>query len=490
MPSVKVCLWNIQNYGQESRKYGGFTNRLRNRFIANFAVKHEIDVLFIQEVDQEPHDALFDLRTYVNWLYPDEDDQDWRASWCGSAIASRRTDEVTEAGQLTYRTGARTEGYAVMWRGDRDTFDVVAAINDIGSGNIPTILRSPLNISQRGRPARNNRIGGMDERFSATGGFTLAQPFPYDYDEEEEDYVLLDHWPRLNYPGTSRLDAMGLQWAKSRRPVYVVLQLSDGRLCPVSVYHAPSNQTRSSWGAYIAGLSREIYATNAVENYLPVADRYVAVRASIFGGDFNRTVSAGDWPGDYAYFTSGRQRTYAGGASNTGVPAPPATDAQRRTTVQIVSGAGHDVPITGANNSDYLQWKIDLVFFPTGAGTAAERIDLLNELRTDGAVYSRALKKTAAMMDDLEVLVANPPRGVEMRLTPTGPQVKRRVRRNHTWVDVWVAMISGSWGGTFVDWNETKRQFAAGQVADARRAAEYLHIFVSDHLPLVATIDV
>ena len=111
-------------------------------------------------------------------------------------------------------------------------------------------------------------------------------------------------------------------------------------------------------------------------------------------------------------------------------------------------------------------------------------------LGTDGAVYSRALKKTAAMMDDLEVLVANPPRGVEMRLTPTGPQVKRRVRRNHTWVDVWVAMISGSWGGTFVDWNETKRQFAAGQVADARRAAEYLHIFVSDHLPLVATIDV
>ena len=49
-------------------------------------------------------------------------------------------------------------------------------------------------------------------------------------------------------------------------------------------------------------------------------------------------------------------------------------------------------------------------------------------------------------------------------------------------------IISGAWGGTFTDWDESKTQFAAGDVTDARRAAEYLHIFVSDHLPLVATV--
>ena len=56
MPVVDVCLWNIQNYGQDSGKYNGTgtNNSLRNRFIAAFVVEqaegHELQWYATQEI--------------------------------------------------------------------------------------------------------------------------------------------------------------------------------------------------------------------------------------------------------------------------------------------------------------------------------------------------------------------------------------------------------------------------------------------------------
>ena len=72
----------------------------------------------------------------------------------------------------------------------------------------------------------------------------------------------------------------------------------------------------------------------------------------------------------------------------------------------------------------------------------------------------------------------------------TGPQEYRRGQDAYgRWAWGWHPMICGSWGGTFLDWNAFMGQLAGGRFTAARQAAEFYHIFVSDHLPLVATIE-
>ena len=90
MPSVKVCLWNIQNFGQPSGKYdgpnnGGSNNALRNRFVSRFVMRNQIDVLLIQEVQPRGVGSLADLVSKLNALCP-VGQRDWAYSFCGCAI--------------------------------------------------------------------------------------------------------------------------------------------------------------------------------------------------------------------------------------------------------------------------------------------------------------------------------------------------------------------------------------------------------------------
>lgn len=501
MPSVKVCIWNIQNYGQEAGRYNGagmaVGNALRNRFIARFVHANTIDVLLIQEVNQAPETALKDLRTRLNALYA-VGQRDWSISWCGSAIARASIDEATSKDDVIYRTGARTEGYAVVWRSRRATFDMIRALHPIADGKAPAAVRSPLNLSQRGRPTGNNQLGSDRDKFSATGGFVRTQAYPYNHDAATNTYKLMAAWPKLNYPATSKYDAAGIQWEKARRPVYVVLKLDDGHdtLCPVGAYHAPSNQVRSSWGAFMAGLAREIYAVNDINaGGAPQADRMVALTKCVFGGDFNWSEPQANWPGDYQYFTAARSRTYSGGADCDEVPVHTAGDPARRTTVQIVQGVAHNQPITGPNTNSYLRHKIDLVFYPTGSGITAERVNLLTELLADGArapanrIYSDPLQQTDAWLAYIEANIVNPFNYWPQRMVGTGPEQHVEIKpRGGRPYKKWLPVITGAWGATFTNWATTRAQFGAGAITDARRAAEYTHIFVSDHLPLVATI--
>ena len=139
MPNVKVCLWNIQNFGQNSEKYNGYdvtdrANTMRNAFVARFVHANAIDVLLIQEVSSSATAALTDLQGQLNALNAGGT-QDWCFSWCGSAIARGNVDEVQQPRQVAFRTGARTEGYAVLWRNAQAArFTMIRGLYDIAAG--------------------------------------------------------------------------------------------------------------------------------------------------------------------------------------------------------------------------------------------------------------------------------------------------------------------------------------------------------------------
>lgn len=488
MPVVDVCLWNIQNYGQDSGKYNGTgtNNELRNRFIAAFVHEHQIDVLMIMEMQPGMRAVLRDLVTKLNALYVAAGDKDWAYSFCGCAIdPGQNVDVVAESDDLTDRTGARSECYAVVWRYNRASFTMLEGIADIAYST--TVGQdSPLNISQLGRPTGQIPVGGAGKyKLQAWGGFRRANVYPYEWDGDA--YQLMDAWPKLNYPPTGKYQNVRPAWAGSRRPAYVVLQLNDGHnsLCPISVYHAPSQQVRASWGAYMSGLSRELYVVDDVDNHNrpdPAVDPVLA-NYGFVGGDYNYSVDGGDWPSDYKYFTKDLGQAYDTGADQRTTPDPTAADAQRRTTVQIITGQNHNVPIVGVNPDDYLSYKIDLGFNRRIPAITARRVNLITEVMANPHnAYNTALTQTAAFMNHV---VATLPNNASHQNTPTGPQ--RRVYNTKTRQWVWSPLVSGSWGSTFINWNTSRNQYHAHNITDARRAAEYVHIFVSDHLPLIAT---
>jgi len=491
MASVKVCLWNIQNFGQNAEKYNGHgvkdqANALRNDFVARFIHANAIDVVLVQEVSSTATPALTNLQTKLNALNAGGT-QDWSYSWCGSAIARGNVDVVRMPNDVAFRTGARTEGYAVLWRSEQTKrFTMVQALNQIAAGtNVagPGGSTSPLNISQLGRPTATEK-----GKFGAIGGFVRGQRYPYRGKANAPGYVPLDHWPKLSYPPTARTEALGVQWAKARRPVYIVLRLTDDTdLCPVCVYHAPSSQSRASWGAFVAGLAREIYAIEPVNKDTPMAKPPQTVRKGVFGGDFNLSINKDKWPGDYQYFTAPFGQAPNAGANRTETPGHSESDAKRRTTVQLLAD-NHRAPIKSKSADDYLKWKIDLAFCTRNV--TAKRVDLLAELTADSkGIYSVPLQRTHAFMAAVQTGIAKAPATQPQRLDAvTGPQKQVTSRRKKKKVSVWVPIISGAWGGTFTDWPESLKQFQAGRVTDPRRAAEFIHIFVSDHLPLVAEV--
>jgi len=487
-----VCLWNIQNYGQDSGKYNGTgaNNSLRNRFIAAFVVEHEIDVLMIMEMQPGMQAALADLVTKLNAAYAGAGNKDWAYSYCGCAIKNDAVDVVGAPADLIDRTGARSECYAVVWRYNRAAFTMIRGIAAIAQATTPG-RHSPLNISQLGRPTGNNNFAFVGPNtFGATGGFVRAQVYPYEYRYFQGGYQLMDHWPKLNYPRTSVLDVARPDWSRSRRPAYVVIELDDDdeTLCPIMAYHAPSNQQRASWGAFMNGLARELYVVdnvNGAKAPTPNADPVLADYGFV-GGDYNYSVDSDDWPEDYTYFVDDRGQAYDTGAFQQETPEHDDAPEDRRTTVQIITGQNHDVPINSANTDDYLRYKIDLGFHRAIPELTAQRVDLLTEVMANPHnAYNTALTRTAAFMNNL---VANlDDDDDDVRMTPTGPQ--RRLHKRQFGQAAWSPMVSGSWGSTFLNWNAARNNYAAHNITNARRAAEYIHIFVSDHLPLIATIN-
>lgn len=504
MPTVNVCLWNLQNYGGGNALLKwGVDSDLRNRFLRRFLASQQISVLLVMEAGTNSDPSLRNLVQWLNGELP-ANEADWCASLCGSAITDRSPNPPQRQTDLAFMTDARVEGYAAVWRNNQGDFAVVPGLFPIASQpfasrrNAAPPAVTPLNMVTRGRPSGEYDIyppaGGGGRRrgrpqtvFGALGGYLPPAPVPYDLGGH-----LMAGWPALPFPSTSTRNPSQLRMDGSRRPAYVVLDLNaaggkSNTLVPVVAYHAPSNQGRAEFGAMMAGLSRELYVSNNVAGGVPVPDNVIHTNRTVFGGDFNYSVDQADWPEFYAFFVDNFDAGQDGGAATTAAPAYDAGDEARRTTVQLLEG-DHTTPIVSNNLNDYFRHKIDLVF-TRGVGVTARRVNVPEILLNDAAgVYAGVLRAFHAHLQQVVADLVAP--NQRMNAAGHGPEEYRWVQdARKRWSQQWRPMICGSWGGTFEDWNAFMTQLQNGRFTQARQVAEFYHIFVSDHLPLASAIN-
>lgn len=472
---LTVCLWNIQNYGATSPKYSGagaHNNALRNSFIAGFVIEHGVEVLMIMEMQPGQDGSLDDLVGRLNRAT----DAVWAYSYCGCAIRDGQA-AVTGPESLTNLTGARTECYAVVWRTGQAGFTLLTADPAIAQGASDE-ANLPLRISQLGRPTVEQQVAGGSV-LNPDGGYVRGLTFPYQ--RIGNQYNLMDHWPQLGFPPTGRWAVDLPSWTRSRRPAYVVARLADGTLVPVLAYHAPSDPNRAYWGVRSAGLARELYVVDNLPGQNPPV---VTVNRGFAGGDFNYAVPSAAWPDAYGFFTGANGQAWNTGAGQVATPAPELADVERRTTVQLVAGPRNNKqPIIDDQVAGYLALEIDLGFNRPGQQIEAARIDLVSEVMDNpNRVYDEAMVSTARFMLELQRGVREP----EQQMTETGPQYwgpKQDGREG------WIAMVSGAWGSTFLNWEEARYQYRNRRITTARCAAEFVNLFISDHLPLIATFN-
>lgn len=507
MPSVKVCFWNIKNYGGGDTDFlYGTNSNLRNRFIRDFVRSQEIDVLLIMEVSSNAQASLHNLGDWLNKNLQGGN-RDWALSFCGSAIASNAPDPIRGAGDVQFTSDARSEGYGVAWRTNRTArFSMLPGLIDIAEDtwsaqtNPNRPATTPLNFVTTGRPAdlvvidygnaNNGKRKRQDEEFRPLGGYTTGQIYPYD-----EDGNVMDHWSDLDMPTTSTRNPRTLHRTGTRRPTYVVIELNNQgttrqRLCPLVVYHAPSNEGQASWGAFMTGLSRELYVTNDLDdNGVPDPEELVHTNHVVMGGDYNFSVDTVNWPSDYRFYINNFNKLWTGGAKTAPVPPSTAPDADRRTTVQILSGPrDNKVPVTSNQVDDYLFHKIDLAFMRPDGTITGSRVNMLQELINDNAgTYRAALK---AFHAEMNLIVQSLNNRLDRRLVANGDGPEWLIWDDQARNYVWKPMITGAWGGTFRNWTTFMNRLNAGRFTAPRQAAEFFHIYISDHLPLVVDIPV
>lgn len=483
MASINVCIWNVQDYGCTDGEAASFKwgdgESLRNQFIARFIETEKIDVLMMMEATSPAQGPLQDLVRRLNHTAP----HDWVYCHCGSGLAAALPDPPTNKDKLTFKADGRREGYAVLWRTGNPNFQVLQGLHEISTSGHwdnrnpnPPAGNAPLNLVTKGREAGNRTINGQLE-YGPLGGYLQGNTKPYDGNR-----ALVD-WASVKFPTVGLVNPQRLKIEDTRRPAYVVLKLNPAvqrgpryRLCPIAVYHAPSRMSQAKWGALQAGLSRELYVTNEEVNLVPDPAQLVCCENTVFGGDFNYHIDPwpGRWPGEFQYITNFFGAGPTGGAQ---CHAAPLEDAQQDnyTTVQLRRGELNGTEIDSTDPNAYLTLAIDRVFYRGSRYHRGRRVNLLKTLEEDNDDdYGDVLREVVSSLRRLEwwYPLAPPDRG------------PMQTRDNQ-----WVPLITGGWGSTFLHYSELKNQLDRGRLTGARQLAEFVRMFVSDHLPLVVQLD-
>ena len=492
MPKIRVMSWNIQNFGTGSptyTNYKGEDSYLLVEFI-NSIVKHfQIDILTIMEVSQFAQASLDNLMFALNrGLNP----KDWCYDWVRGSVAQKlevkAANAINSPDDLNWGSSSvasRSEGYAVFWRNSQTArFKMLKASQDMSFG---TAWVQGYNPAYRPAHSISLNLKGRE--------FRHIQPPPY---VEVENSFRITHpgenWKDSLYPDVSKyVNPYIPRWQNVRRPAYCMIEVQSGggerqKILPIMVYHAPSANQIARPGIYLSALAQELYVHKGIVNDQPTGALAYHDKA-IASGDYNLDAKVDDnWASSYKTYYRPLNSV---NPQNTGANCNALYDDVNfeRTTVQVnsyVFGTPTGNPIESDDVDDYYHSSIDNLFYRGLAGVNAF-VPKLPELVMDaGDLTGPPLKKWKIHLEKFALDSMRQGWGVSATRGP----LKRM-------------LVDRQWGlhpifSNMTNWNLFLRGIRIGRfegnhdtdTGGARSAAEFIHDFVSDHLPLIIEFDV
>ncbi|AKQ68349.1 hypothetical protein A176_005261 [Myxococcus hansupus] len=471
MPTLTITVWNIQDYGVFRYTTRGSYTAVHN-FIAWVLLRQQADIFMMVEMQQTGTLRLPNLRAALatrmpgaNWFY------DWVKGAIDPATAPGPNTGVTTFGQLGFTQSAKREGYALFFRNNPAKFSMTQAA-PVGAAGIANTLSAgvqpapvPLGVPTY---ALSVVLEGRPPAAMPTSPWAYTAP---NFNPAVAPPVA---WNNLNFPTPV---SPNLIRASSRRPAYCVIRLNIGggagpaaTLMPLMVYHAPSNGTTDNAppaGTQAASFARALYQVRD-----PAAGwAWVNNTHALACGDFNVN-------GNSAGLPFARQLSY------TSYLSPFANSGAGMTQSAIPMGQG-----ALANNTalSLTQW-IGGPPKPNGASWTYATAEFDN-------IFTRGIPGA-----DIRV----PPRGVIYDLItavrPGGsltgvpvtnflPLVNARIA-NKAMVNGRPVYLTGApVYPQITNWANFYNGLTAGQFPNNRSAAEFITLFVSDHLPVTFRFD-
>jgi hypothetical protein len=481
MATVRAMVWNIQNFGSKGDSYAnykGANSELLAEFIADVVRAFKIDVLMVLEVMPTAEPSLDNVMYALNRGL---DPPDWCYDWVKCAVARRPEkvpyDDVETRDQLSWRGSRhaqREEGYAVFWRNSQtDRFTMQDAREPLSEGGWTVkryktpAPRHAIELTLRGR-----EIEGADNApwVRASNGFLRKDP--------------IKHWDWSQYPDISKFASIwSPRWDRTRRPAVATIVLNTGgtreqTVVPIVAYHAPSRREPARMGIYLSGLARELYITHTgVDNVYEFHEKAIAL------GDYNLGTDDDSWDAAYVTYHRPFKADRSAGADMKGFNDD---DDHITTTIllnELVDGKPIGPAIEGDKLRDFYRATIDNVFVRGLTNDNTYVCRLPADTMKGGVFTGDKLKRWSAHLDKLV-------------LSP-GNVHKKQGPRTREWVDGqwelkpifphmtdWTAFLAAVKRGWF------KGDANTGDGVEARQAAEFIHDFVSDHLPLYVEFDV
>ncbi|MFP2931288.1 endonuclease/exonuclease/phosphatase family protein [Pyxidicoccus sp. 3LG] len=461
MPTLTVTVWNIQDYGFFRQRTRWNYVALHN-FIAQVMIQQGTDILFIQELKQAGVARLTALRNVVAAAIPANP---WvadsiRAAYAAGTPAGPNTN-ITTAANLGWTQTANREGYGILYRNNPAQFTMTAApqtgaaavANTQSNGTVPmgAVPANVLTLVAEGRPP------------------AVVPASPWAYNAPVFNAGAPPAWADLDF--TSGVSPNLLR-NSARRPAYCVVRLNAagggaGALMPLMTHHSPSNGwtlNAPAASTQLASFARQLYQ---VRN----------PAAAFAWGNSNRALACGDFniDGNPAVLPVNRQQSLTGypaafaasgaGMTNVAVPlgaAAPANGTTVKLTVFIggppIAGGGGALTFRGA--------QFDNTFF-RGIGTDVINAppqgvvyDLVTAVMAGGALNGAPITNFVPLVTNATAAAVAGPGGAPM--TPAGNLIYPQITN---WANFW--------GG-----------LNAGVFPTDRSAAEFVKLFISDHLPI------
>jgi hypothetical protein len=491
MPALRVMYWNIQDLG---------TNRPRTRgdnlalfaLITDMATRLELDVISIMEVRRTIVPQLQELRNFLNEAFNVEElgGGDWHFDWIPGAVRNEVANgtPITMANQLGWTTQAHNEGYALFWNHDRAPMLEIApaisgGVDEIGDGGAPPErpINHALSLVLEGRRV----LAARDPN-----GFPTATPF-------DTAPAAVHDWRPLDFPANF---SPRVRFQGTRRPSYCYLRTQtvvDGAVAdvtiPVVTYHAPSTSAiGAASGTRYCSFARQLYQAPDGGALLVRNDRVLV------GGDFNvdsHTRAAYSYNGFIEGFVDGGAALPMAFEPPEDPPVP--RDRRNRsigTTVQLNLGRGRAarpiLPGPGEADDDPLRYRalaIDNMFFnvssdrsPAPLNVESRIIDLVAAVVDPAVLGGAAPGPLGTLTGDHgpipfflqiveDILLQFP------HLGPGGePLLAAGGRKVYPYIHNWGDFMTGLEEGAF---------------PNLRSAAEFVHLFLSDHLPLLISFE-